>query len=292
MKICFVYDYESELLSPAQSLINEFIRRSCLVSRVHLSNTLNFHKALIANYYDIIIILDKTGTDIPQIIHNQISKDIFKIRDCGGTPQKYEAHLPHIKNYNMLLTSDYVSCQKYMAEGIPCLWFNHFADTDIHKIYEGEDRMPPVRSTMGQEGSKIVDALSTLMPNKFVNKSDLIGSEYGRFLGQGKIVVHHSRNEQISHKIFEAMACKKLVITDRLPEHTRIADLFEEGKDIVFYDDFSDLISKINYYLCPEGERGREDIAISSYTKVINSHTEYNRVNSIISSYNNWKNNL
>jgi hypothetical protein len=291
-KICFVYEYGSESWSTPQSLINEFIRRGHSVSRVHLSNTLNFHKALVSNVYDIIIIMDWKGIDIPQVIHNQIPKSTFKIRECGDTPQNYEAHLSHIKNYNVLLTPDYVSCQKYIAAGVPCLWFNHFADTDIHKIYDGEDGMPPVRSTRGQGGSVIMDALSTLMPDKFLNKNGLMGSEYGRFLGQGKIVIQNSRWGEITRRIFEGMACKKLVITDRLPEHTRITDLFEEGKEIVFYDDFPDLISKINYYLCPEGERGREDIATNSYNKVISSHTQYIRVNEILDSYISWKNSL
>ena len=128
------------------------------------------------------------------------------------------------------------------------------------------------------------------MPNKFINQNGLIGERYGKFLSSGKIVLQNSRWQEITRRIFEGMACGKLVITDRLPESTRIYDLFEEDKDIVFYDDLGELISKINYYLSPEGDSVREHIANSGYQKVLREHTQYDRVNEIIEAYYRWKN--
>jgi len=290
-KIAFVYEYGDETWSTPQSLINEFISRGHFVCRFHLTKFKEFLQGLSENDFDIIITMDWKGIDLPQDIHSQIPKTSFKIRECADTPQNFKAHLPYIKNYNLLLTPDYGSHEKYIAEGVSCLWFNHFADTSIHKIYDGKDGMPPVRSTRGQGGSQIMDALSAIMPDKFANKNGLIGSDYGRFLGQGKIVIQHSRWGEITRRIFEGMACKKLVITDRLPEHTKINELFIENRDIVYYDNFSDLISKINYYLCPEGEGGREYIANNGYNIVVNNHTQYNRVNDILNSYLEWKRN-
>ncbi len=288
-KIAFVYEYGEESWSTPQSLINEFTSRGHFVCRFHLTKFNDFLQGLIENDFDILITMDWKGIDFPQEIHNRIPKSCFKIRECADTPQNFEAHLPHIVNYNMLLTPDFISHEKYNSLGVPCIWFNHFADTRIHKIYDTQDTMPPVRSTRGQGGSQIMDYVSSLMPDKFVNKNGLIGPEYGQFLSNGKIVLQHSRWGEITRRIFEGMACGKLVITDRLSENTRIGELFEEGKEIVFYDDVPDLISKINYYLCPEGERGREYIATNSYNKVITSHTQVNRVDSIINSYNKWK---
>lgn len=46
--------------------------------------------------------------------------------------------------------------------------------------------MLPVEPTGGLEGFKIAYPIPTLIPDKFGNKSDLIASEYGRFLGQEK----------------------------------------------------------------------------------------------------------
>jgi hypothetical protein len=291
MRIAFVYEFGSESWSTPYSLIREFSKRGHSVSRFHLTKNTELLKNLASNPFDIVITMDWKGLDIPQDIHNSIPSTCFKIRECADTPQNFEAHLPHIYNYNMLLTPDYLSTERYNSMGISCMWFNHFADTEIHRIYDGQDGMPPVRSTRGQGGSKIMDYIYSLMPDKFVNKNGLIGSEYGRFLSQGKIVIQHSRWGEITRRIFEGMACGKLVITDRLSKETHIGELFDEGKDIVFYDDIPDLISKINYYLCPEGEGGRELIASNSYNKVINSHTQVNRVNSILDRYIVWKNN-
>jgi len=288
-KIAVVHEFGEECWSTPQSLINEFTRRGCEITRVQLIKSPESLSILTEKHFDILITMDWRGIDIPQDIHNKIPASVFKIRECADTPQNYEAHLPHVKNYNMLLTPDYSSHEKYNALGIPCLWFNHFADTDIHKVYDGQDRMPLVRSTRGQGGSQLMDWLSGIMPDKFVNKNGLIGSEYGQFLGQGKIVLQHSRWGEITRRIFEGMACGKMVLTDRLSESTRIQELFKEGEEIVFYDGVPDLISKINYYLCPEGERGREDIARKGYNKVIANHTQTNRVDSIIEAYLKYK---
>jgi len=288
-KIAFVYEYGDESWSTPQSLINEFTRRGHSVSKYHLTKYEKFSQELAEKSFDILITLDWKGIDFPQDVHDIIPSTCFKIRECADTPQNYEKHLPYIKNYNLLLTPDFGSSEKYTASGTRCIWFNHFADTNIHRVYPLVDSMPPVRSTRGQGGSNIMDYLSTLMPSKFINRNGLIGPEYGQFLSNGKIVIQHSRWGEITRRVFEGMACNSLVLTDRLMEHTKISELFEEGEEIVYYDDIPSLISKINYYLCPEGEGERLFIANNGFNKVTKYHTQVNRVNEIISNYSIWK---
>lgn len=290
LKIAIIYEYGDESWSTPYSLIKEFINRGHTVVRFHLTKNLEYLHALSTLHFDIMITMDFKGIDIPQEIHTLIPKSTLKIRECADTPQRFFNHLPLIRNYDLLLTPDYISSMKYSAFGIPCLWSNHFADTQIHKRYQEQDDLAPVRSTRGQGGSELMDRLHSIMPDKFINQNGLIGEQYGKFLSSGKIVLQNSRWQEITRRIFEGMACGKLVITDRLPESTRIYDLFEEDKDIVFYNDLSELISKINYYLSPEGASVREYIADNGYQKVLREHTQYNRVNEIIEAYYKWKN--
>lgn len=287
--IAFIYEYGNETWSTPQSLINELVSRGHSVCRYHLTDYEKLLQGLANNTFDIIITLDWKGLDIPKDIHDAIPSSCFKIRECADTPQNYEAHLPHVNYYNLLLTPDYASSEKYSATGVPCVWFNHFADTNIHRAYPNVDSMPPVRSTRGQGGSNIMDYLSTLMPNKFINRNGLMGPDYGQFLSNGKIVIQHSRWGEITRRVFEGMACNNLVLTDRLTKHTKIDDLFVEDMEIVYYDDIPSLISKINYYLCPEGEGERLRIANNGFNKVTKYHTQVNRVDDIISKYNIWK---
>jgi spore maturation protein CgeB len=79
------------------------------------------------------------------------------------------------------------------------------------------------------------------------------------------------------------MACRKLVITDRLPEETNINQLFVENEDIVYYDSADEAIDKIKYYL--ENESEREKIANSGYAKVMKDHTAKARVDALLKVY-------
>ena len=290
--IAFVYEYGQESWSTPMSLINEFTSRGHFVTRYHLTkldNKIRPIELLYENDYDIIITLDWKGIDIPSHIHDRLKPTTFKVRECADTPQNYSNHLPHINRYNLLLTPDYESNEKYNALSTKSVWFNHFADTTIHKEYFDRDNLPPVRSTRGPGGSELMDYLYNVMPEKFVNTNGLVGENYGKFLSNGLIVLQNSRWKEITRRIFEGMACKRMVLTDRLPDNTRISELFEEEKDIVYYDGISDLIAKINYYLSKEGERDRNIIASNGHNKVLSLHTQKNRVDLILNEYIKWK---
>lgn len=287
MRVSFVYEFGNEQWSTPSSLINEFKRRGYEVHRYHLTN--GECDDIPNNEHDIIITMDWKGIDIPESIHSDISSSVFKIRENADTPQNFDKHIWCSHNYNLLLTPDYQSTLKYQELGHNAVWFNHFADTDIHNAYLGNDDLPPVRSTRGEGGSLFMNHLSHIMPDKFINKNGMIGPEYGAFLNRGKITLQNSRFGEITRRIFEGAACDTMVLSDKLSEETNINSLFTDGKDIVYYDGYPDCVAKINYYLSPEGELERQRIAHNGFLNVRNNHTQVQRVNLIIEKYNEWK---
>jgi hypothetical protein len=287
MKIGFVYEYGDEKWSTPGSLMSEFKSRGHDVSRYHLTHSET--RLLPYQNLDIIITMDWKGIDIPPSTHDQLDDSIFMIRENADTPQNYQKHLPHLHRYDLLLTPDYTSSEAYKALGHDCVWFNHFADTTIHTQYRGTDTYPRVRSTRGQNGSEFMYHLESVMPNTFINRNGMIGKEYGQFLNNADIVLQNSRWHEITRRIFEGMACCRMVLTDRLPADTHIDDLFIENEDIIYYDGFADCISKINYYLCDEGAAERWRIAKNGYDKVKANHTQVQRADLIIAKYNEWK---
>ena len=62
------------------------------------------------------------------------------------------------------------------------------------------------------------------------------------------MVVQNSRWGEVTRRIFEGMACGKMVLCDRLHENKKLHELFIDGEDIVFYDDIVDCINKMNKY--------------------------------------------
>jgi spore maturation protein CgeB len=102
------------------------------------------------------------------------------------------------------------------------------------------------------------------------------------------MVIQNSRWGEITRRIFEGMACKKLVLTDRLNESKKLDELFEEGKEIVFYDDLEDCINKLNYY--HENEEERNEISNNGYNKVVHNYTQVQVVDKLLEKFEEWKN--
>ena len=112
--------------------------------------------------------------------------------------------------------------------------------------------------------------------------------EHTEFLNKGLMVVQHSRWGEVTRRIFEGMACGKMVLCDRLDKSKKLDELFVDGEDIVYYNDMIDCIEKMNKYSEDKVERDR--IAKNGYDKVLKNHTQKQRVDFIIDKYNEWKN--
>ena len=76
------------------------------------------------------------------------------------------------------------------------------------------------------------------------------------------------------------------ILLKRLSESKKLHKLFEDGEEIVFYNDIVDCINKINYYT--ENSEERERIASLGYENVLGGHTQKQRVDFIIKKYKEW----
>ena len=84
----------------------------------------------------------------------------------------------------------------------------------------------------------------------------------------------------ISNRIFDALACQTFVISDNVEE---MHDLFEDN--VITYDDYIDLDTKISYYLNHDDER--IFLAKQGQELVLKYHTFDNRVNDILTTVEN-----
>jgi spore maturation protein CgeB len=137
-------------------------------------------------------------------------------------------------------------------------------------------------------GSWLLDYLATTFEGTIVNQNGWIAEKHAEFLNSGKIVLQHSRYGELTRRVFEGMACKKLILTDKLDKSTKTDTIFEDGKDLVYYNSLEDCIDKIIYYANNNSER--QKIAESGYNKVLNNHTQVHRVDFIIEQWKNFKN--
>ena len=281
MKITFIYDYkDGEVWSTPMALVNEFKQRNWQVDIIKTNDT------DLKNWID-----SKPETDIVLFMDwgrfdsQYLSKDLvpaFWIQESGDDPQNFERNYPKANRFHYTITPDKQSAIEYRNRGINAEWINHFADTKVQFPMNLEPKYVAV-TTRGIGNSEFLDYLTHWADGAVGNRNGLGPKEHTEFLNSGMMVIQNSRWKEITRRIFEGMACGKMVLTDNLSPETGLRDMFIDGEDIVYYDDMFDCIEKMNYY--NENEEERERIAHNGMMKVLHNYTQIQVVDKLIAAY-------
>jgi hypothetical protein len=279
---------ENDLWSPPLAILNEFKRlgwKSKIYTLFDSNDNYvddNIYELLKTNP-DIIMHMD-WGQHVSPILTELRETGAYCIMESGDDPQRFNSNVVKASWFDLILSPDIRSVEEYKKMGYNVEWWTHFSDTTTYHPLNIEPSYVAVCSRGMGNDAFIIDNLSKKYPDKIVNQNGFHGSEHNKFLNSGFIVLQQSRYGEITRRIFEGMSCKKLVITDRLNSSTKIQELFVDGEDIVFYDGEEDCLNKVVYYFNNQQEARR--IAENGYNKVINNHTQKQRVELII---NKWK---
>ena len=295
MKITFIYAYENEEWSTPLSLAYEFEERGWDVGNVTLgsNSTQQYYDDYIKEWLeekddtDIVLFMDWGRFDSP-LLDKEKLPSAFWVQESGDDPQNFDRNFPKAERFNMTLSPDNDSAEEYKKKGINAYWWTHFADTAVQFPIEDIQEVFVGVTSRGMGGSQFLDTLTMHGDGTIGNQNGMDAEEHTEFLNSGMMVIQHSRWGEVTRRIFEGMACGKLVLCDRLNESKKLEDLFEDGEDIVYYDDMIDCINKMNKY--SQNNKERERIAKNGYRKVLENHTQKQRVDFIIEKYNEWKN--
>jgi hypothetical protein len=289
MKITFIYDYkQNETWSTPLSLLNEFKERGWETEIVPIPNGDDSALQLWIQQdtsTDIVLFMDWGRFD-SKWLDKSLKPNSFWIQESGDDPQNFERNYPKANRFHYTITPDKVSAQEYRNRGINAEWVPHWADTAVQFPMNLEPQYVAVTSR-GRGGSAFLDYLTDWAEGAIGNRNGMPMDEHTKFLNTGLIVVQNSRWKEITRRIFEGMACGKMVLTDRLEESTGLCEMFIDGEDIVYYDEMFDCIEKLNYY--NENEEERERIAYNGMAKVIANHTQIQRVDKLIEKWKNYQ---
>lgn len=292
LNIAFLFAWmPDEMWSTPLSIVKECRRRNikCRIYSLYDKNKNYTNAGLKALYEhtkdsykpDIIFNMDYGVFDDPYL-----SKDFFPnsymVLEAGDDPQRFGYNIRKAHKFDLVLTPDLVSLEDYKKNNINAEYWTHFADfiegkenTDIKPEYD-------LVSTRGDGDTPFLDQIKNVIRDRFLNKRDFNILQRD-ILSKGKIVIQNSRYKEVSRRIFEGMYCNRMVMADRLPKERGLELLFEERKDIVYYDNLEDAIDKINYY--SNNEKERLEIAKNGYEKVLNNHTTVQRLDLILNHY-------
>lgn len=124
----------------------------------------------------------------------------------------------------------------------------------------------PERSKFFKELSKIV-------------KIELITGPYKKLFSDAKIILNHSSHDEVNFRVFEALYCGGLLITDRAQG---LENIFSDKKHLVLFEPWNvtEAAGMIKYYLDNENER--RHIAWNGFRNVIGNHLRTDRLNQVI----------
>jgi len=291
MRITFIYAYDGEQWSTPMALVNEFKKRNWETQIVSIGSNKTgiYDESKLKEWIksesesDIILFMDWGRFD-SEWLDKQYKPNAFWIQESGDDPQNFERNFPKSNRFHLTITPDHDSYLEYKKRGINSEWITHFADTAIQYPMELEPEYVAV-TTRGIGGSQFLDNLTQWGDGVIGNRNGLDGIENTKFLNKGLMVIQNSRWGEITRRIFEAMACGKMVLTDRLPDNKKLHELFVDKQDIVFYEagNMFDCIEKMNYY--NENGYEREIIAHNGMQKVLENHTQVQIVDKLIQKY-------
>jgi hypothetical protein len=289
MKITFLYAYDGEEWSTPMAIVKEFQLRGWQTEIVSIGSnkTGSYHDLKLQRWLelkpqtDIVMFLDWGRFDSP-CLDKALLPNAFWIQESGDDPQNFERNFPKSNRFHYTITPSKQSAEEYRNRGINAEWINHFADTMVQFPMNIDPKYVAV-TTRGFGNSEFLDYLTNWAEGAIGNRNGMNAKEHTEFLNSGLMVIQNSRWGEITRRIFEGMACGKLVLTDNLAPETGLRDMFIDGEDIVYYDDMFDCIEKMNYY--NENEEERERIAHNGMMKVLHNYTQIQLVDKLIAAY-------
>ena len=168
------------------------------------------------------------------------------------------------------------------ATGCNAGWLPAACEPEIHRAFDVPKAYDVVfvGQTMPAWHKDRVRLLERLKEAGFDLRVDSkILEEMALLFSRGRLVFNRSLNGDLNMRVFEAMACGSLLITDRLPNEAGLGELFEDRRHLVLYDE-EDLEELVVYYLKNEDER--EEIAECGLKEVLAHHTYGHRADQLL----------
>ncbi len=125
--------------------------------------------------------------------------------------------------------------------------------------------------------NELLELIRRSFPNHFIGQAYF--GEMARIYSASRIVFNRSIKNDVNMRVFEALACGSLLITNDLAENGQ-AELFQNGVHLVTYREPEEAIEKIRYYLAHEAER--EKNAAVGRAEALAHHTNRHRMERLL----------
>lgn len=189
-------------------------------------------------------------------------------------------YLEKAPDFNQVFTAQRDGCERLRASGIKSVeWLPLACDPEVHARFDFPKQFDFCFVGHMFDGPRAdhVKLLQRHFPNHFVGQCffEAMAETYS----VSKIVFNCSIRNDINMRVFEALSCGSLLVTNDLSANGQ-DELFKDGVHLVTYRDADELLDKVRYYL--KHEDVRERIAARGRAEVHAKHTYVHRMRRVL----------
>jgi GT2 family glycosyltransferase/tetratricopeptide (TPR) repeat protein/SAM-dependent methyltransferase len=125
---------------------------------------------------------------------------------------------------------------------------------------------------------ELIEMLRREFPNHFVGRAYF--DDMARVYSSSRTVFNRSIQDDMNMRVFEALACGSLLVTNRLSTESGQDEFFRDGVHLATYDESNELLDKLRFYLGRSEARNRVEQA--GRMEAVSKHTYRHRMECIL----------
>ncbi|HLN32178.1 MAG TPA: FkbM family methyltransferase [Gemmataceae bacterium] len=174
--------------------------------------------------------------------------------------------LGRARDFDFIFTAQRDGADQMQDVGIEtACWLPLACDPEIHRKHDVPKTLDFcfVGHVFPGPRAELLDLLQRRFRNHFVGQRFF--EEMARTYSASRIVFNRSIRNDINMRVFEALACGSLLLTNDLEDNGQ-GDMFRDGTHLATYRDAHELMDKVGFYLAREtvreqiAARGREEV--------------------------------
>ncbi|HEX9504276.1 MAG TPA: glycosyltransferase [Patescibacteria group bacterium] len=212
----------------------------------------------------------------------------YWVSDAHINENAYKHRLETARKFDFVFLAQREFIDQFAADGIPrekMFFLPHAVEPMVYKPWPIIEKWD--WCFIGHPNSEhridLIDRFMKEFPSRYVGWREPAWLGYNvledaaRKFCQSRLIVSDSIKKDLNMRTFEALGCKKLLLTNKFPA---LEEVFENGKHLIAYDSIDDAIASAHELLADEDRRNQ--IAEQGYQEVISKHTYEHRMREIL----------
>lgn len=196
------------------------------------------------------------------------------------THLSFDDYLPRARGYDFVFCAQRDGADGFRVAGVrSACWLPLACDPEFHRRHEVRKLYDVcfVGHVFPGPRAELVELLRRRFARSFVGERYF--EDMARTYSQSRAVFNRSIRNDVNMRVFEAVACGSLLLTNDLSGNGQ-DDLFEDGVHLATYRDADELLDKLAYYL--RRPRVREKVAAAGREEALAWHTYRHRMEVVL----------